>query len=61
MVNRIGTSDPCGFNKGRGLTFHEGSQVRQTPEEGRSKYRPKCCEYNKDEDKSPKALNDKNE
>ena len=24
------------------------------------KYRPKRCEYNKDEDKNPKTLNDKN-
>ena len=36
----------------------EGSRVRQTPEEGRRTYRPK--RYNKDEDKSPKTLNDKN-
>ena len=41
--------------------FRVGSRVRQTPEEGRRKYRPKRCEYNnKDEDKSPKTLNDEN-
>ena len=43
--------------------FREGSRVRQTPEEGRRIYRPKRCgnnNYNKDEDYSPKTLNDKN-
>ena len=30
----------------------------QTPEEGRRTYRPKRCENNKDEDNSPKTLND---
>ena len=40
--------------------FCVGSRVRQTPEEGRRKYWPKRCEYNnKDEDNSPKTLNDK--
>ena len=55
-------SDPRGLNKGDSLKFCEGSQVRQeTPEEGRRTYRPKRCEYsNKDEDNSPKTLNDKN-
>ena len=49
-------------NKGRSLKFREGSRVRQTPEEGRRTYRPKCCENNnKDEDDSPKILNDKNQ
>ena len=44
-----------------GLKFLEGSRVRQTPQEGRRTYRPKCCgNSNKDEDKSPKTLNDKN-
>ena len=33
MVNGIITSDPRGFNKGRGSEFRVGSQVRQTPEE----------------------------
>ena len=33
---------------------------RQTPEEGRRTYRPKRC-GNKDEDNSPKTLNDKNQ
>ena len=35
---------------------------RQTPEEGRKTYRPKRCgKDNKDEDNSPKTVNDKNE
>ena len=37
-------------------------QVPQTPEEGRRTYRPKRCgNNNKDEDNSPKNLNDKNQ
>ena len=61
MANGIRTGNPCGFNKGRSLKFREGSQVRQTPEEGRRTYRPKCCGNNyKDEDNNPKTLNDKN-
>ena len=43
MANGIRTSDPRGFNKGRSSKFHEGSRVRQTPEEGRRTYRPKRC------------------
>ena len=40
----------------------EGFRVRQTPEEGRRIYRPKRCgNNNKDEDNSPKTLNDKNQ
>ena len=39
----------------------KGSRVRQTPEEGRRTYRPKRCGNSyKDEDNSPKTLNDKN-
>ena len=39
----------------------EGSRVRQTPEVGRRTYRPKrWVNNNKDEDNSPKTLNDKN-
>ena len=39
---------------------YPGSRVRQTPEEGRRTYRPKRCgNNNKDEDNSPKNLNDK--
>ena len=38
------------------------SRVRQTPEEGQRTYRPKRCgNNNKDEDNSPKTLNDKNQ
>ena len=62
MVNLIRLSDPRGLNKGRDSKFHVGSRVRQeTPKEGRRTHRPKRYEYNnnKDEDNSPKTLNDK--
>ena len=60
MTYGIRTGDPRGFNKGRSSKFREGSRVRQTPEEGRRTYRPKrCVNNNKDEDNSPKTLNDK--
>ena len=60
LVVRIRTSDPCGLNKGCGSKFCVGSWVQQTPEKGRRTYQPKHCEYNnKDEDNSPKNLNDK--
>ena len=62
MANGIRTGDPRGFNKGRSSKFREGSRVRQTPEEGRMTYWPKRCgNNNKDEDNSPKTLNDKNQ
>ena len=62
MANGIRTGYPRGFNKGRSSKFREGSRVRQTPEEGRRTYRPKSCKNNnKDEDNSPKTLNDKNQ
>ena len=61
MANGFRTVEPHGFNKGRSLKFPEGSRIRQTPEEGRRTYRPKRCgNNNKDEDNSPKTLNDKN-
>ena len=51
---------PRGFNKGRSSKFHVGSRVRQTPEEGRRTYWPKRSgNNNKDEDNTPKTLNDK--
>ena len=60
MANGIRTGNPRGFNKGRSSKFREGSRVRQTPEEGRRTYRLKRCgNNNKDEDNSPKTLNDK--
>ena len=60
MANRIRTGDPHGFNKGRSSKFHVGSRIRQTPEEGQRTYRLKRCgNNNKDEDNSPKNLNDK--
>ena len=60
MTNGIRTGDPREFNKGRSLKFREGSQVRQTPEEGWGTYGLKCCgNNNKDEDNSPKTLNEK--
>ena len=62
MANRIRTGDPRGFNKGRSSKFREGSWVQQTPEEGRRTYRPKRCgNNNKNENNSPKNLNDKNQ
>ena len=62
MAYGIRTGDPRGFNKGRCSKFREGSRVRQTPEEVRRTYRPKRCGNNsKDEDNSPKTLNDKNQ
>ena len=62
MANGIRTGDPRGFNKGRSSKFREGSRVRQTPEEGRRTYRPKRYgNNNKDDDNSPKTLNDKNQ
>ena len=52
---------PHGFNKGHSSKFHVGFQVQQTPEEGWRTYQPKYCgNNNKDEDNSPKTLNDKN-
>ena len=61
MVNGIGTSDPCGLNKGCGLKFHVGFWVWQTPEEGQRTYRLKHCEYNnKDKDNSLKTWKGKN-
>ena len=62
MVNGIRTGDPRGFNKRFSSKFRVGSRVQQTPEEGRRTYRPKRCgNNNKDEDNSPKTLNDKNQ
>ena len=61
MANGIRTGDPHGFNKECSSKFHEGSWVWQTPEEGRRTYRPKRWgNNNKDEDNSPKTLNNKN-
>ena len=61
MANKKRTVDPIGFNKGRSSKFRVGSRVRQTPEDARSIYRPKRCgKNNKDEDNSPKTLNDNN-
>ena len=60
MANGIRTSNPSGFNKGRSSKFREGSGVRQISEEGRTTYRPKRRgNNNKDENNSPKTLNDK--
>ena len=62
MANGIKTGDPRGFNKGRSSKFHEGSRVRQVTKEGRRTYQLKRCgNNNKDEDNSPKTLNDKNQ
>ena len=59
MANGIRKGDPGEVNKGRSSKFREGSRIRQTPEEGWRIYRPKRCGNNtKDEDNSPKTLND---
>ena len=61
MAKEIRTGDPRRFNKRRSSKFREGSRIQQTPKEGRSTYQPKRCgNNNKDEDNSPKTLNDKN-
>ena len=61
MVNEIRTGDLRGFNKGRISKFLVDSQVQQTLEEGQRTYWLKYCgNNNKDEDNSPKTLNDKN-
>ena len=61
MANGFRISDHCGFNKRLRSNFRVGSRVQQTSEEGRRTYRPKSCgNNNKDEDNSPKTLNDKN-
>ena len=61
MANGIRTGNPHGFNKGRISKFREGSQVRQTPEKDRRRYRPKRYGINnKEENNSPKTINDKN-
>ena len=61
MANGIRTGDPCGFNRVVVSKFRVGSRVRQTPEEGLRTYRPKRRgNNNKNEDNSPKTLNDKN-
>ena len=60
MANGIRTGNHYRFNKGRSSKFREGSRVRQTPEEGWRSYQLKHCgNNNKDEDNSPKTLNDK--
>ena len=49
------------MNKGCGSKFCVGSCVRQETPEGQRIYWQKRCEYNnKDEDNSPKTLNDEN-
>ena len=55
MANGIRTDEPRGFNKERSSKFHEGSRVRQTPDEGQRTYRPKRC-GNNNENNSPKTL-----
>ena len=53
------TGNPQGFNKEHSSKFREGSQVRQTPEEGWRTYRPKRC-GNNNEDNRPKTLHNRN-
>ena len=54
------TESEQAFNKGCSSKFCEGSRVRQTPEEGRTYQLKHCRNNNKDEDNSPKTLNNKN-
>ena len=63
MVNGIRASDLCGLNKGRVSKFCIGSIVRQeTSEKGKRTNLLKRCEYNnKDENNSPKILNDEDQ
>ena len=61
----VSASNICRFPflqaSGRGSKFSLGSWVRETSEEGQRIHRPKFSEYNnKEEDNSPKTLNDKN-
>ena len=61
MDNGIKTGDLRGFNKRCSSKFRVGSRVRQTPEEGLRRYQlRRCGNSKKDEDNSPKTLNDKN-
>ena len=57
MANGIRTGDPCGFNQGRSSKVLCRFRVRQTPK-GQRTYWPKRCGNNKDENNSPKILND---
>ena len=59
MANEIRTGEPRGFNKVRSSEFREGSRVRQTPKKGRRTISAETLSSNKDEDNSPKTLNDK--
>ena len=61
MVNGVRTSELHGLNKkGHGSKFRIGSRVwQETPEEGQRTYQTKRCDDNKDEDNSPKTLNNK--
>ena len=52
MANGIRRGDPHEFNKGCRLKSREGSQVQQTPEEGRRIYRPKRCGNNNKDERS---------
>ena len=62
MANGIRIDDPRGFSKRYSSKFHDGSQVRQSPEEDQRTYRLKHYgNNNKDEDNSLKTLNDKNQ
>ena len=61
MINGIRASNIRDLDKGRSSKFRVRTWVwQETAEEGRRKLRLKLSEYNhKDEDNSPKTLNDK--
>ena len=61
MVNRIGTVDPGGSNKGFSSRFCVNSWVRhETPEEGRWTYQLKRDYNNQDEVSNPNILSNYN-
>ena len=61
MAHEIRKFDPYGFDKGHSSKFCVGFRVQQTPKEGQRTYQSKHYRNkNKDEDNSPKTLNDKN-
>ena len=61
MLNGIKAIDSCGLNNGRGSKFRVDIRVREKNLTKAGGYRLKRCEYNnKDENYSPKTLNDKN-
>ena len=62
MANGIKTGDHRGFNKGRSSKFCEGSRFLQNTWRRLEDISAETLlKYKKDEDNSPKTLNDKNQ